>query len=70
VYCFWVKIACWKAEIGDVRVSQLSHGAILTKSTVWATKWWILKLEKNTVVVYSTIALTTVLFLRLIVVLP
>jgi hypothetical protein len=32
---FWVKI-----EIGDARVvSQLLHGAILNKSTVWATKW-------------------------------
>jgi hypothetical protein len=40
------------------------HGAILTKSTVWATKWRILKLEKNALVIYSTVALTTVLFLR------
>jgi hypothetical protein len=60
---FWVKIGRWRAEIGDAsRVSQLLHGAILTKSTVWATKWRILKLEKNALVIYSTIALTTVLF--------
>jgi hypothetical protein len=43
---FWVKIAGWRAEIGDARVSQLLHGAILTKSTVWATRWQILKLKK------------------------
>jgi hypothetical protein len=67
---FWAKMAQWKAAIGDARASQLSQGPILTKWTVWATKWRILKLQKNTLVIYSTIALTTVLFSWLIVASP
>jgi hypothetical protein len=33
-------------------------------------KWWILKLEKNALVIYITIVLSTVMFLWLIVALP
>jgi hypothetical protein len=50
---------------------RLAHAwAILTKSTIRATKWWILLLEKNLLVFYSTIVLAAVLFSRLIVALP
>jgi hypothetical protein len=43
---------------------QLAHAwAILTKLTIRATKCWILKPEENKLIVYSPIALTTVLFL-------
>jgi hypothetical protein len=45
----------------------LAYGAILTQSTIWATKWQIWKLEINMLIIYSTIFLATVLLLWLIV---
>ena len=47
---------------------RLAHAwAILIKWTIRATKCWIWKPEKNTLIVYSTTVLTMVLFLWLIV---
>jgi hypothetical protein len=47
---------------------RLAHAwAIFNKLTIQATKWWNLEPEKNGLIIYSTIVLTTVLFLWLIV---
>jgi hypothetical protein len=64
----WVNIAqCWGVKISDARVSQLSHPGHFDPINNLSNQMVDFKSRKNTLIVYSTIALTTVLLLWVIV---